>query len=327
MLERLNDHDHDYLLSDSSQTSDDEEDLEITYNDDEIRQVKRLVFRVVEADMSTTVVESVIEVVTQLREVARRQCTSFQHKSEEFRKRVLSTRKGEALPLPHSNRTCSNAATASASSRETSRESTPSMSCTTLPRTGERPTATPPDTNNSSDNWDPAKQLLLLMGMQPLPMASGWEFDSSQSLKGRGAPKKVNLCTTKFVEECKTLTPTTVAVPIPLPEDLVHFAQKGDAEMPSGLERCILPPLERPAANVTAPEPSELDKSSVRTAVAAGAAAAAAAAAATPSEHPGLEEMHGDVHGAVAPASDDVTPSSFNNAASRLVRRLSGEAV
>lgn len=58
-----------------------------------------------------------------------------------------------------------------------------------------------------------------------------------QSLKGRGAPKKVNLCTTKFVEECKTLTPTTVAVPIPLPEELVHFAQKGDAEMPSGKER------------------------------------------------------------------------------------------
>lgn len=30
MLERLNDHDDDYLLSDSSQASDDEDDLEIT---------------------------------------------------------------------------------------------------------------------------------------------------------------------------------------------------------------------------------------------------------------------------------------------------------
>lgn len=69
----------------------------------------------------------------------------------------------------------------------------------------------------------------------PPPTISHIAFQ--QSLKGRGAPKKVNLCTTKFVEECKTLTPTTVAVPIPLPEELVHFAQKGDAEMPSGKKR------------------------------------------------------------------------------------------
>jgi len=53
-------------------------------------------------------------------------------------------------------------------------------------------------------------------------------------LKSNSGPKKANLCTTKFIDDSKTVASTEVAVPIPLPEDFAHFARKGDAEMPTG---------------------------------------------------------------------------------------------
>lgn len=53
-------------------------------------------------------------------------------------------------------------------------------------------------------------------------------------MKNTGGPKKVNLCTTKFVDDSKTLPSTEVAMPIPLPVELAHFTQRGEAEMPTG---------------------------------------------------------------------------------------------
>lgn len=37
------------------------------------------------------------------------------------------------------------------------------------------------DARLPATNWDPAKQLLLLMGMEPLPMVPGWEFANTVS--------------------------------------------------------------------------------------------------------------------------------------------------
>lgn len=55
-----------------------------------------------------------------------------------------------------------------------------------------------------------------------------------QSLKANSGPSKVNLCTTKFVDDSKTPASTEIAVPIPLPEELKHVSRNGDADMPPG---------------------------------------------------------------------------------------------
>lgn len=57
-----------------------------------------------------------------------------------------------------------------------------------------------------------------------------------KSLNNNGGPSKVNLCTTKFVDDSKTLGSTEIALPISLPEELKHFTRKGDADMPPGEE-------------------------------------------------------------------------------------------
>lgn len=56
-----------------------------------------------------------------------------------------------------------------------SRESTPDSDTSTSSLRSKNAAGPPPT------NWDPAKQLLRLMGMEPLMMVPGWEFSSTVS--------------------------------------------------------------------------------------------------------------------------------------------------
>lgn len=58
-----------------------------------------------------------------------------------------------------------------------SRESTPDSDISTSSLVPKNAAGLP------AANWDPAKQLLLLMGMEPLLMMPGWEFASTVRLK------------------------------------------------------------------------------------------------------------------------------------------------
>jgi len=59
-----------------------------------------------------------------------------------------------------------------------SRKSTPDSDASASPSLESKPAGRLPGIN-----WDPAQQLLLLMGMKELPMVPGWEFASTVSLK------------------------------------------------------------------------------------------------------------------------------------------------
>lgn len=89
-------------------------------------------------------------------------------------------------------------------------------------------------------------------------------------------------------------------------------------EIPSGLERCILPPLERPAPEKGVSEPTEDEQ--LTDATTAAAAAAAAAAADTEAEQPVPEESETIKGG----DTGTDTTSQFNFVGTRPARRGSG---